>query len=141
MDAGDDKALMVEEYKCVCDFMRQYARLRFFQLALLLGTTGGIVTALSSQAVRLSPVHAELLQCGGVLVSLALAVMEFRASTHWQGLRDRGNQLALALRFRTFPVSSRWSPWTTSGAGFYLHALVAALWLASLCLLRTRGLS
>ncbi len=132
MNAGDDKALMVEEYKCVCDFMRQVARLRFFQLALLLGTTGGIVGALSSQAVRLSPAHAQLLKGGAVGVSLALAVMEFRSSTHWQHLRDRGNELASALRFRPFTTSSRWSPWTTSGAGFYLHALVAALWGASL---------
>jgi hypothetical protein len=123
-----------EEYKCVCDFMRLYATLRFYQLALLLGTTGSIITALSSQAVRSSFARAELLKTGGLIVSLAFLVMEFRASTHWHRLRDRGNALAQQLRFVHFPAHSRWNPLTTSGAGFYLHAVVAALWLASLFL-------
>ena len=39
-----------DEYKSVCEFMRMYATLRFYRLALLLGTTGSIVTALSSAA-------------------------------------------------------------------------------------------
>lgn len=121
-----------EEFKCVCDFMRMYATLRFYQLALLLGTTGSIITALSSNAVRASFARAEFLKTGGLIVSLAFLVMEFRASSHWHGLRQRGNELAQALRFRAFPASSRWDPLTTSGAGFYLHALVATLWLASL---------
>jgi hypothetical protein len=121
-----------EEYKCVCDFMRLYATLRFYQLALLLGTTGSIITALSSNAVRTSFARAEFLKTGGVIVSLAFLVMEFRATSYWHGLRDRGNELALQLCFRLFPTPSRWNPLTTSGAGFYLHAFVAALWLASL---------
>jgi hypothetical protein len=121
-----------EEYKCVCDFMRLYATLRFYQLALLLGTTGSVITALSSPAVRSSFARAELLKTGGLIVSLAFLVMEFRATTYWHGLRDRGNALAQQLRFVQFPTPSRWNPLTTSGAGFYLHAFVAALWLASL---------
>jgi len=123
-----------EEYKSVCDFMRLYATLRFYQLALLLGTTGSIITALSSNAVRASFARAEFLKTGGLIVSLAFLVMELRATSYWHGLRDRGNELARALCFRPFPTPSRWDPLTTSGAGFYLHAFVAALWLASLLL-------
>ena len=60
--------------------------------------------------------------------------MEFRASSHWHRLRERGNELAARLGFQGFPASWRWNPLTTSGAGFYLHALIAALWCASLFL-------
>ena len=122
----------IEEFKVVCDFMRMYATLRFYQLALLLGTTGSIITALSLNAVRMGFARAEFLKAGGLVVCLALLVMELRASSYWHGLRERANELAAALRFRPFPTHSRWDPLTTTGAGFYLHVLVAALWLASL---------
>ena len=131
-DFAHDTSTQVAEYKCVCDFMRQYATLRFYQLALLLGTTGSIVTALSTQLLRLGPERAASLKAGGLVVTLALMVMEFRATSHWQSLRDRGNELAQSLRFRPFAVTSRWNPLTTSGAGFYLHAIVALGWIASL---------
>ena len=121
-----------DEYKVVCEFLRLYATLRFYRLALLLGTTGSIVTALSSEAVRTSFLRIELLRGGGLVVSLAFLVMEFRATTLWHSLRDRCNELARGLRFQPNPSSSRWHPLTTSGACFYLYALVAALWLASL---------
>lgn len=129
-----DRDPRIEEYKCVCAFMRQHATLRFYQLALLLGTTGSIVTALSSQAVRASAMRIDMLKCGGLLVALALLIMEYRSSTYWHSLRQRGNELATSLAFHRFSASSRWSPLTTSGVGFYLHALIAALWLASLFL-------
>jgi hypothetical protein len=130
---GSARAL-IEEYKCVCDFMRQYALLRFYQLALLLGTTGGIVTALSSNVVRMSALRSDMLKLGGLLIGLALLVMEFRSSTYWMVLRNRGNQIADSLQFQRFPTSSRWSPLTTSGVGFYLHALITSLWATSLFL-------
>lgn len=129
-----------EEYKSVCEFMRLYATLRFYQLALLLGTTGSIITALSSNAVRMSFARAELLRTGGLIVSLAFLVMEFRATSYWHGLRNRGNELAQVLRFQPFPTSSRWNPLTTGGASFYLHLAVATLWLASLFLHLQPGL-
>lgn len=132
--SADDKSALIEEYKCVCASMRQYSTLRFYQLALLLGTTGSIVTALSSQAVRASAMRVDMLKLGGLVISLALLVMEFRSSTYWQAMRNRANELAQALCFHRFAVSSRWSPLTTSGVGFYLHALVAALWCTSLLL-------
>jgi hypothetical protein len=129
-----------EEYKSVCEFMRLYSTLRFYQLALLLGTTGSIVTALSSNAVRTSFARADFLRTGGLVISLAFLVMEFRASSYWHRLRNRGNELARALRFEPFPASSRWNPLTTAGAGFYLHAAVATLWFASLVLRLQPGL-
>jgi hypothetical protein len=130
----DARVASIEEYKCVSAVMRQYATLRFYQLALLLGTTGSIVTALASQVVRADPLRIDLLKGGALLVSLALAVMDFRSSTYWQAMRNRANELARTLHFHRLPVSSRWSPLTTSGVGFYLHAIVAALWGASVFL-------
>jgi hypothetical protein len=121
-----------EEYKSVCDFMRQYAMMRFYQLALLLGTTGSIVTALASNAVRASFTGAGFLKTGGLIISLAFLVMEYRASSYWHRLRDRGNDLARVLHYQAFPAASRWDPLTTSGASFYLHMTVATLWFVSL---------
>jgi len=124
-----------EEYRSVCEFMRLYATLRFYQLALLLGTTGSIVTALSSNAVRTSFAGMGLLKSGGLVISLAFLVMEFRATSYWHALRNRGNYLAQVLRFEAFPASSRWNPLTTSGASLYLHVFVTTLWATSLFLL------
>jgi hypothetical protein len=130
-----------EEYKNVCEFMRLYATLRFYQLALLLGTTGSIVSALASYAVRTNFARAEILKTGGLLISLALLVMEVRATSNWTSLRRRGNELAAVLSYEPFPASSsRWNPLTTGGAGFYLHALVATLWFVSLFLRLQPGL-
>lgn len=123
-----------EEYRHVCEFMRLYATMRFYQLALLLGTTGSIITALSSNAVRASFARGDVLRFGGVMISLAFLVMEFRATSYWHRLRDRGNQLAAMLRFMPFPAARRWNPLTTSGIGFYLHALITSLWVCSLFL-------
>ena len=134
--AGEGAALgagsPAEEYKSVCEFMRLYATLRFYQLALLLGTTGSLVTALASAAVRSGFARPDLLRAGGLVVSLAFMVMEFRASSYWHGMRRRGNELAANLGYQAFPASSRWHPLTTSGASFYLHVAVALLWSASL---------
>jgi hypothetical protein len=123
----------LQEYKTICEFMRLYATLRFYQLALLLGTTGAIVTALiSSRTILATPGAAIMLKLGGVAVALALTVMEFRASSYWHRMRDRANVLCETLGYEPFAVSSRWSPLTTSGAGFYLHFVVTALWVTSL---------
>ncbi|MBX3667367.1 MAG: hypothetical protein KF778_03110 [Rhodocyclaceae bacterium] len=71
-----------EEYKTVCEFMRLYATLRFYQLALLLGTSGSIVTGLLPQAARMSFIAMDLLRAGGVLISLSFLVMEFRSTSY-----------------------------------------------------------
>ena len=130
--AKPDSGNPVEEYRSVCDFMRLYATLRFYQLALLLGTTGSVITALSSPGVRASFARAELLKTGGLVVSVVFLLMEFRASSHWHRLRNRANALAETLSFEAFPTSSRWNPLTTTGAGLYLHAFVASMWTANL---------
>jgi hypothetical protein len=131
-DAALESGNPAEEHKSVCEFMRLYATLRFYQLALLLGTTGSIVTALSSQAVRTSFARAEFLKTGGLIVSMAFVVMEFRASSNWHRLRARANALAQVLRYEPFPVHSRWNPLSTTGVGFYLHLTMATLWFSSL---------
>lgn len=132
--AGGSEENVREEYKVVCDFLRLYATLRFYRLALLLGSSGSIVTALCSQAARASPVHMTLLRIAGLFVSCAFLVMEFRATSHWRALLTRANELASSLRFNQFPTSGRWNPLTTSGAGFYLHAVVVALWVTGLAI-------
>jgi len=129
-----------DEYKSVCEFMRLYATLRFYRLALLLGTTGSLVTALTSIAVRSQFHRLEILKLGGMIISLAFLVMELRATSHWVLLRDRCNELARVLRYQSMPTSSRWDPLTTSGAGFYLYASVSALWFLSLLLGLDRNL-
>jgi hypothetical protein len=134
MTTESDSVKAADEYKSVCEFMRLYATLRFYRLALLLGTTGSIITALTSVAVRASFARLEILKLGGLVVSLAFLVMEFRATSQWILLRSRCNELAQHFRFQPFPDSSRWDPLTTSGAGFYLYALVAVLWATSLFL-------
>jgi hypothetical protein len=123
----------LQEYKTICEFMRLYATLRFYQLALLLGTTGAIITALiSSKTVHATPEAAIVLKLGGIAVAAALAVMEFRASSYWHRMRDRANTLCETLNYQPFPVSSRWNPLTTSGSGFYLHLIVVLMWITSL---------
>ena len=80
--------------------MRLYATLWFYQLALLLGTTGAIVTALiSSRTILATPGAAIMLKLGGVVVGLALIVMEFRASSYWHRMRDRANVLCETLGY------------------------------------------
>ena len=120
-----------DEYKSVCEFMRMYATLRFYRLALLLGTTGSIVTALSSAAVRANFARIEILKLGGLAVCLAFLVMEFRATSQWIMLCDRCNALARKLHYQTVLSSSRWNPFSTSGAGFYLYSFVTVLWAVS----------
>jgi hypothetical protein len=130
--AAPNGGSMADEYKSVCEFMRMYATLRFYRLALLLGTTGSIITALTSAAVRTSFARIEVLKLGGLLVCLAFLVMEFRATSQWIALCQRCNELAHKLRYQPVLSSSRWNPFSTSGAGFYLYSTVAALWLVSL---------
>ncbi len=134
-DEGPASGQPAEEYRSVCEFMRLYATLRIYQLALLLGTTGSVVTALVSGWMRIDPLRSSLLRGGALVVTLALLVMEVRATSHWQRLRRRADTLAQALQFQPFLQGSRWNPLTTSGAGFYLHLFIALMWLASLLLM------
>ena len=123
----------LQEYKSICEFMRLYATLRFYQLALLLGTSGAIITALlTSVTIRVYPQTGTFMKVAGLLVAAALTVMEFRASSYWHRMRDRANVLCETLGYQGFSVSSRWNPLTTTGAGFYLHVAVTILWFVSL---------
>jgi hypothetical protein len=124
-------AYPLEEYKIICEMMRSYAMLRFYQMALLLGTSGGIVGAFASQSVRSLPVLIVLLKVGGVLISLVFMIMDWRASSYWHRLRARANELAPELGFQPFPVASPWSPLTTTGASLMLHAFFVLAWTIS----------
>jgi hypothetical protein len=127
----------LQEYKIICEFMRLYATLRFYQLTLLLGTSGAIITALlTSVTIRVAPQNAMFLKFAGLVVAFTLTVMEFRASSYWHRMRDRANVLCETLGYQGFPTSSRWNPLTTTGAGFYLHAIVTILWVVGLFFVR-----
>ena len=127
-------AYPLEEFKIICEMMRSYALLRFYQMALLLGTSGGIVTAFASQSVRSLPVLVLLLKIAGILLSAVFLVMDWRASGYWHRLRARANELAPELGFQPFPVGSPWSPLTTTGASLLLHIFFVGVWVVSLFL-------
>lgn len=122
----------LEEYKSLCEFLRLYSTLRFYQLALLLGTSSGIATALLNPAINAYRYGGILLRLVALIIAFALTVMDVRSSSYWHFLRDRANALCARLRFEPFPTSTRWSPFTTSGAAFYLHASVSAAWATTL---------
>ena len=127
-------AYPLEEFKIICEMMRSYAMLRFYQMALLLGTSGGIVTAFASQSVRSVPALLLVLKCVGILLSAVFLVMDWRASSYWHRLRARANELAPELGFQPFPVGSPWSPLTTTGASLLLHIFFVVVWTISLFL-------
>jgi hypothetical protein len=124
-----------EEFKRISEFMRTYLLLRLYRLTLLLGTSGAIITGLVSDNVRRrGAVVILLLKLGALGISTAFAVMDFSAGGHWIRLRERANELAALLGYRPFPNPSRWSPFTATGAGNYLHVFVVLLWAFSLFL-------
>lgn len=75
-----------------------------------------------------------LLKIGAIAVSGAFTIMDFSAAGHWARLLARANELAIQLNYERFPAPSRWSPFTATGSGNYLHVLIVLLWFASLFL-------
>jgi hypothetical protein len=106
--------------------------LRFYQMALLLGTAGGIVTGIASDNVRRSAQLVFLLKMGGLLISVVFMVMDYRASSYWHALRRRANALAGELGFAGFPARSQWNPLTITGASLVLHLFFVAVWIFAL---------
>lgn len=124
-----------QEYERICEFLRTYLMLRLYRLTLLLGTSGAVVTALASDSVRArGALVVFLLKLAALGVSSAFAVMDFSASGHWWRLHARARELATVLGYQPFPIFSRWSPLTATGAGNYLHVFIVLLWLISLFL-------
>jgi hypothetical protein len=124
-----------DEFKRISEFMRTYLLLRLYRLTLLLGTSGAIVTALASDSVRRrGAVVILLLKVGAIVVSGAFTIMDFSAAGHWARFLKRANELAIQLNYERFPTPSRWSPFTATGSGNYLHMLIVMLWIASLFL-------
>jgi len=122
----------VEEYKVACDFMRQYALLRFLYLTLLTGTTGSLVTALGSPYVREAYLPASAIKVGGLAMVLAFLAMELRAARFWRHMRDRAGAIAVHLGFAPFPTSPRFGPASTGGAAVAVYVVMATGWLLSL---------
>lgn len=112
--------------------MRGYALLRFYQMALLLGTAGAIVTAMASENIHRQPGLLVVLKLTGLLISAAFLVMDFRASSYWHALRARANALAAELGFMAFPVRAWWNPLTTTGASLVMHTFLVLAWIYGL---------
>ena len=125
MNAGN----ALDEYKVVCEFLRGHATLRFLRFTVLLGASGGLVTALMSERITAVPLNGLVLKICGLGLTVAFGVMEYASSVTWHRLRERANALAVILQFQPFPESAPWNPLTTTGAARYLHLLLALLWV------------
>jgi hypothetical protein len=128
----------LDEYTHLGEDLRHYGVLRLYRLTLLLGTTGAMVTALASEGVRAHPLMLEAIMLGGLAITIAFAVMDFRSGEQWLRMQRRSNLLASALGFATRPVANAWNPLSTTGAGRALHALLVASWLYFLFLVPLR---
>ena len=125
---AEPTATPLEEYKHLGLDLRHYEILRLYRLTLLLGTTGAMLTALSGDAVRAHPVMFEIIKVGGLIITVAFAVMDYRSSQQWWRMQTRSNVLAEALGFEQRPISNLWSPMTTTGAGRVLHLFLVSGW-------------
>lgn len=124
----------LDEYKHLGEDLRHYGILRLYRLTLLLGTTGAMVSALASDAVRAHPVMFEILKLGGVVVTVVFAIMDHRSGNMWYRLQARSNALAERLGFQTRPTAHPWNPLTTTGAGRVLHLFLVCGWVFILLL-------
>lgn len=124
----------LDEYKHLGEDLRHYAILRLYRLTLLLGTTGAMVTALASEAVRAHPIPFLVLKLGGLVLALAFAIMDYRSGEHWLRLQRRANVLAKVLGFEARPTADSWNPLTTTGASRFLHVFFVSGWLFVLVL-------
>ena len=119
----------LDEYKHLGEDLRHYGVLRLYRLTLLLGTTGAMVTALSSENLRAQPVLFELLRVGGLVIALAFAIMDYRSGQQWMRLQHRANVLAETLGFQTRPIAHVWNPLSTTGATRALHVFFVCGWI------------
>jgi len=124
----------LDEYKHLAEDLRHYNLLRLYRLTLLLGTTGAMVTALASENLRAHPIPFLLLRVGGLMITLAFAIMDYRSGRQWLRLQRRSNVLAEALGFETRPIAHMWNPLASAGAGRILHIFLVCGWLFVLCL-------
>jgi hypothetical protein len=124
----------LDEYRHLGEDLRHYGILRLARLTLLLGTTGAMVTALASETVRAQPIPFMLLKVGGLVVTLAFAIMDYRSGAHWMRLQQRSNVLAQVLGFELRPTAHAWNPLSTTGASRLLHAFLVFGWIFVLLL-------
>jgi hypothetical protein len=124
----------LDEYKHLGEDLRHYGILRLARLTLLLGTTGAMVTALASDAVRAHPIVFMLLKVGGLVIAVVFAIMDYRSGMHWLRLQQRSNQLAAVLGFEPRPVAYGWNPLATTGASRALHLFLVLGWIFALLL-------
>lgn len=123
-------ATPLDEYKHLGEDLRHYGILRLYRLTLLLGTTGAMVTAIASDNVRSHPLLFEAVKWGGLAITLAFAIMDYRSGNQWLRLQARASELAGVLGFQARALAHPWNPLSTTGAGRILHALMVLAWLA-----------
>lgn len=118
----------LDEYKVLGDDLRHFGILRLYRLTLLLGTTGAMIGALSSESLRANPLVFDAVKLGGLVVAMTFTIMDYRSGEAWLRLQNRSNALAEVLGFQVRPTSPGWHPLTTTGASRLLHLFVVACW-------------
>jgi hypothetical protein len=132
-------ATPLDEYKHLGEDLRHYGILRLYRLTLLLGTTGALITALASDAVRSNALLVDILKVGGLAVTLAFAIMDYRSGQRWMRMQRRANALAESLGFERRTLGNEWNPLTTTGVSRVLHAFVVGAWLFVIALSALRA--
>jgi hypothetical protein len=124
----------LEEYKITCEFIRHYALMRYYRLAVLMATMGAMVSAIISFAPSHPTAHHILfmLRLAGLAISLTFTCMDYGAGKLLQNFRTRANALTTVLQFEPFPVYHPWNPLTVIGAGRYLHVFLVTVWFTFL---------
>ena len=114
--------------------LRHYGILRLYRLTLLLGTAGAMVTALASDDVRAHPLLFGAVKGGGLAITVAFAIMDYRSGNQWLRMQARANALAGVLGFQSRGLAHPWNPLSTTGALRVLHVVIVLAWLVVLVL-------
>ncbi len=89
----------VEEYKEVSANLRQYSNMRFAQMTLCFGISGGIAATLFRSDHPLENGLRQILMVVGMLVGVVFYVMERRSSTQWYVFWHRARVLESQLGY------------------------------------------
>ena len=124
----------LDEYKHLGEDLRHYGILRLYRLTLLLGTAGAMVTALASDDVRAHPLLFGAVKGGGLAITVAFAIMDYRSGNQWLRMQARANAPAAVLGFQSRGLAHPWNPLSTTGALRVLHVVIVLAWLVVLVL-------
>jgi hypothetical protein len=125
-----------EEHERFSESLQRYSSDVLCRMTLLLlATAGWLMLWLSAQTIRANGIWAiSLVKSAALGVSLVAAILDYRAGTRWNNLRQQASALAVAMEpiaQEPFPVRSLRNPFTTLGFGRYVHELAVLFWSLS----------